>query len=145
MGKQIDNFKLNGSIGDLTFYKSRHGLLVRRKAGITKSRIETESSFVRTRENNAEFTKASQAGKLLRQTFLPYIQKAKDPDLVSKLLKEMYKTIKSDPISVRGQRNMINAEVQLLRGFNFNDRAHLSTTLKVAIIDSIDRASGNMS
>src|SRR5207302_433201 len=118
MGKQIDNFKLNGSIGDLTFYKSRHGLLVRRKGGIPKNRILSGSNFVRTRENNAEFTKSSQAGKILRQAFLPYIQKSKDPDLVNRLFKEMMKVVKSDPISPRGQRNMVNAQVQLLRGFN---------------------------
>ena len=142
MAKQIEFFKLHGTIGDITFYKSQDGLIARKKGGISAQRIKTGSSFERTRENIAEFSKAARGGKVVREAFLYMVDKAKDNKLVSRLTKEMLMVVKSDNISVRGQRNLVNGQVQLLRGFNFNNRAHLSTTLKIPFIESIDRATG---
>jgi len=68
MARQKGIIKLKGTVGDLTFYKSIDGYLVREKGGVEASRIASDPAFVRTRENNAEFGNATQAGKLLRDT-----------------------------------------------------------------------------
>jgi hypothetical protein len=55
MAKQEGTFKINGTIGDLTFYKSSGQYLVRQKGGVSGDRIKNDPNFARTRENNNEF------------------------------------------------------------------------------------------
>ena len=51
MAKQSGIIKLEGTIGDITFYKSQDGLLARAKGGVDASRIQNDAAFQRTREN----------------------------------------------------------------------------------------------
>jgi hypothetical protein len=66
MAKQKGIIKLEGTIGDITFYKSQDGYLAREKGGVPADRIANDPAFQRTRENGAEFGAAGKAGKVLR-------------------------------------------------------------------------------
>jgi hypothetical protein len=56
--------KLNGTIGDLSFYKSKSvGYQARMKTGVSGDRIANDPAFARTRENGSEFGRAQQEGK----------------------------------------------------------------------------------
>jgi len=68
MARQEGIIKLNGRIGDLTFYKTRNGYLARDKGGVDASRIANDPRYQRTRENMAEFGRATKAGKFFRIT-----------------------------------------------------------------------------
>jgi len=72
MAKQIGVIKIQGTIEDLTFRKTQDGYMVSKKSAVNKSRITNGSSFVRTRENMAEFSNATKAGKLLRRSIAHY-------------------------------------------------------------------------
>lgn len=52
---------LKGSIGNITFYKTKAGNLAREKGGIEASRIATNPAFERTWENGEEFGRAGKA------------------------------------------------------------------------------------
>lgn len=58
MARQKGIIKLDGTIGDITFYKSQDGYLAREKGGVSADRIANDPNFQRTRENGQEFGRA---------------------------------------------------------------------------------------
>src|SRR3954449_12964843 len=108
MAKQESIMPISGTIQKFTFFKSGDGFMVKEKAIVSADKIANSPSYVRTRENMAEFTRAGQAASLLRKAYGNIISKAKDRRLPSRLTTEMYKVVKSDATSDRGQRNVID-------------------------------------
>src|SRR5690606_41761396 len=78
MAKQRGIVKLEGTIGDITFLKTKDGYLAKEKTHISADRIATDPAFKRTRENGAEFGRAGKAGKLVRSAFRASSQTAPD-------------------------------------------------------------------
>jgi len=142
MARQSGIIKLEGTIGDLTFYKSKDGLLARAKGGVDGERIRKDQAFARTRENSNEFARAVSAGKLLRNVFRPWIKSAADGRMVSRLTKQMVAVVKADATSLRGERNALDGELELLIGFDFNKNAPFADTFRQEAEYRIDRAEG---
>jgi hypothetical protein len=144
MATQKGILKLEGTIGGITFYKSQDGFLAREKGGVSAERIATDPTFQRTRENGSEFGAAGKAGKLLRDSLRVILQNASDNRMVSRLTKKMVEVIQADTTSVRGQRNVIDGEAELLEGFEFNIDAKLGNTLYAPYTPTIDRVAGTL-
>jgi hypothetical protein len=142
MARQKGIIKLKGTIGDITFYKTQDGHLAREKGGIDASRIASDPAFQRTRENGSEFGRAGKAGKLLRTAFRPLLLNSADGRMVSRLTQRMMKVIQADLVSIRGLRNVIDGEAELLFGFEFNIRGKLGTSLFAPFVATIDRVAG---
>jgi len=145
MAKQKGIFKVEGTLDDVTFYKSKDGFMVRGKGGVSGDRIATDPAFVRTRENQAEFSRACKAGKTFRTAFRVLLQNAADTRVVSRLMKEMMRVVKADSTSTRGKRNVLDGELELLEGFEFNSDGKLSQTLFAPYTTAIDRTAGSLS
>jgi hypothetical protein len=144
MARQKGIVKLDGTIGGITFYKSQDGYLAREKGGVEASRIASDPAFARTRENGAEFGRAGKAGKMLRTAFRSLLQNTADPRMVSRLTADFVKVIKADATNDRGQRNVLDGEVEMLQGFEFNIKGKLGTTLYAPYTSEIDRAAGTL-
>ena len=144
MARQKGIIKLKGTIGDITFYKTQDGHLAREKGGIDKSRIMNDPAFQRTRENGSEFGRAGKAAKVLRIALRALLLNSADGRMVSRLTKQMVKVVKADMVSMRGLRNVIDGEVDLLVGFEFNIRGKLGTSLFAPFVANIDRVSGEI-
>lgn len=144
MAKQKGIIKLDGTIGDITFYKSQDGYLAREKGGIPADRIANDPAFQRTRENGAEFGRAGKAGKVLRNAIRAMLQNASDSRMVSRLTQKMVEVIQLDATNPRGQRNVIDGEAELLQGFEFNISGKLGTTLYAPYTATIDRVAGTL-
>jgi len=144
MARQKGIIKLKGTIGDITFYKTQDGHLAREKGGIDASRIASDPAFQRTRENGSEFGRAGKAGKVLRIAFRPLMLNSADGRMVSRLTQTMMKVIQADAVSDRGLRNVIDGEVELLTGFEFNIRGKLGTSLFAPFTHVIDRTAGTL-
>jgi hypothetical protein len=142
MAKQAGIIRLRGTVGNITFQKTPNGYLARDKAFVTKERIESDTSFQRTRENNAEFKNAAVSGKLLRVSIASLLQNVKDFLLVARLTKVMLAVVKSDPTDVRGARNVANGNSSLLQGFDFNSNAELTTVFTQPYTTAVDRVAG---
>lgn len=130
MAKQKSFLKVAGTLDGLTFYKSVDGHLVRTKGGVSKGRIMNDPAFIRTRENIAEFSSTAQSGKLLRTSIGTMLNRAKDPRMTSRMMGVMSKVRQLDGTSARGQRVvgegiLTTGGKQLLKGFDFNNRAAL--------------------
>jgi hypothetical protein len=144
MAKQAGIIRIEGTVGNLTFVRTKDGYQVKEKTSLNGDRISADASFERTRENASEFGRAGKAGKVLRQAFRSILATAKDSKVVSRLLKELMKVIKADATSIRGLRNVIDGETELLKGFDFNLSAPLGTNFKAVYTSTIDRLSGTM-
>ena len=142
MARQSGIIKLKGTIGDITFYKSKDGYLARQKGGVEKERFLNDPNFQRTRENAAEFGRAGKAAKVLCTAIRPVLNKTQDSRMISRLVRAMMQVIKSDMTSDRGERNVASGKMVLLRGFDFNGNANLSATLYAPYTTNIDRATG---
>src|SRR4051812_1716921 len=126
MAKQTGSLTLKGTVGNITFFKSGDGYLVRSRGGVSVKKIATHPAFQRTRENNAEFSTAAKGGTLLRTSLRSIIVNAKDRHIVSRLTTHMLRVIKRDTTSARGLRNITAGDASLLQGFDFNNGATLS-------------------
>lgn len=144
MARQKGIFPLKGTIGNVTFYKSKDGYLAREKGDLDGQRISTDPAFQRTRENGAEFGRAGAAGKVLRSALRGLLQNASDKSLVPRLVKEMMKVVQADAVNPRGERNVIDGEAALLEGFEFNANSKLSTSLYAPFTGTIDRVAGTL-
>jgi len=143
MAKQSGIIKLEGTIGDISFYKSKDGYLARGKGGVDKSRIQSDPAFQRTRENGSEFGRAGSAGRTLRTAFRPLLIKTADSRVTSRLTQVMTKVIQADTTSGRGERNVLDGELELLTGFEFNSSSALGSTLYVTYNATLSRETGN--
>ena len=145
MAQQKGHLPVKGRIGNLSFYKTKDGYLIKDKGGIDKSRMASDPKFQRTRENGAEFGSAGKAGKLLRNAVKAVSQGSSDGRAVSRLTKQMMVVQKSDTVSRRGERNVVDGNTELLQGFQFNINAVLDSTFFAPFTASIDRATGTLS
>jgi hypothetical protein len=145
MARQKGLIKLTGQMGGVSFYQTaQDGFLARTKGGVDGDRIKNDAAFERTRENGAEFGRAGTAGKLLRTAFRALTINTSDSRMASRLTAEMMKVLKADATNVRGQRNVIDGEAELLRGFEFNENAKLNRTFFAPYTAVIDRTAGDM-
>ncbi len=148
MAKSDGIIKIQGTLDNMTFYKSRDGDLVRKKGGISKKRMMKDPAFARTRENLSEFSNNAQSGKLVRMAVNDLMQQAKDSRVTSRLVKVMNQIQKLDTVDVRGKRTVaVGIEEDegkaMLLGFNFNNRANLSSVLKA--LYTTDAVTGEVS
>ena len=144
MARQKGIIKLKGTIGDITFYKTKDGHLAREKGGIDASRIANDPAFQRTRENGSEFGRAGKAGKTLRTALRTLLLNSADSRMVSRLTQTMVKVIQADLTNERGLRNVIDGEAELLVGFEFNIGGKLGTTLFAPFVGAINRVTGEI-
>ena len=157
MAQQKSIIKLKGSMGGISFYKSKDGYLAREKGGVDAARIANDPNFARTRENGAEFSNAASAGKLLRDTVRTLAMNASDSRVTARLTQVMAQIKNLDDEGVRGERSVAAGIAKeegklLLKGFNFNIDALLGTVLfqpyeadtasGIITIDPITRISG---
>lgn len=145
MARQKGIVKLDGTIGDITFYKSKDGYLAREKGGVPAARIANDrpsSAHVRMVRS---LGRAGKAGKLLRNAIRGLLQNPSDPRMVSRLTKEMVRVLQEDAVNPRGLRNVIDGEAELLAGFDFNINGKLGTTIYAPFTPVIDRAAGSLS
>lgn len=132
MAKSSGIIKIEGTVEDLTFYKKDGKNFVRKKGGIPKERIANDPNFVRTRENNNEFSHSGNSGKVLKLAIGSMVFKAKDSKLSSRLLQLMSKIKNLDGVSTRGNRQVaiglgtVEGKL-LLKGFDFNANAPLKS------------------
>ena len=93
MAQQKGIIPLKGTIGNITFYKSKDGYLAREKGSLDADRIANDPAFQRTRENGAEFGRAGKATKVLRNALRSLLQNVSDSRMIARMVKEMMRVI----------------------------------------------------
>lgn len=127
MAKQKGYINLEGTLGELTFYKSGGQSIVKTKSAINKDRILKEPNFKRTRENMTEFGGSAKVGKALRHGLAAIIPIMRDRTIVGRLTAIM-KRINANGTGLRGKREFeILGNKTLLEGFELNKSKPLET------------------
>ena len=107
MAKLKSIFNIEGTLGEMTFFKKRNGsYFIKQKSSISRERVLTDPRFARTRENGAEFGTVAQSAKLVRKGAAMLIGSAKDPSLTRRLVALFAKVKRMDSRSDRGKRNV---------------------------------------
>lgn len=148
MAKQKSFLKFEGKIEDLSFYKGADGTYyVRSKGGVSKERIKNDPTFLRTRENGAEFGSVAQAGKMFRRAIQNLISNVKDRTKTARMMQVLSEVKNQDTTSDRGLRN-VHTGIQnpdgkkAFRLFDFNKNAPLDQVLKVSL--TLDTTTGKV-
>jgi hypothetical protein len=138
MAFQRSSVKLEGKIGDLSFYKVDDNYLAKQKSGHSKERIANDPSFERTRENALEFGNASSFAKQLKLSLKQALESSfelfSDPSLTNRLNKRMNSTLKADFVSARGNRKILNDNLFLLTGFSLNSLTALKDAFFIPVL-----------
>ncbi|WP_430810129.1 MULTISPECIES: hypothetical protein [unclassified Carboxylicivirga] len=142
MARQKGVIKLEGRVGDLSFYRSGGQYLAREKGGVDADRIKKDPAYARTRENGSEFGRAGKAGKELRNALNEVLARGADKKVSNRLAAAMLKAIQADATNRRGERTVQDGNLSLLKGFEFNAAAPLETILKLSHTVAFDRAAG---
>ncbi|RYE52955.1 MAG: hypothetical protein EOP48_15390, partial [Sphingobacteriales bacterium] len=142
MAQQDSIIKLNGKVGDLSFYKTKNGYQARTKGGVSGDRIKNDPNYQRTRENNAEFAEVAAGSKKIRDVLRNMILLTHDPKMANRLSSQVFRMMKADTLSIRGERKIKPESFSILKNFNFNETAPLSNTLFVTAQPTVDRATG---
>lgn len=134
MARQKGIIKFEGTLDEITFYKTQDGYLAKTKSGVSAERIATDPAFARTRENGFEFAMSAAAGKFLRDTIRSMMLEAADSRVTSRLTQVMTIIKSYDSTSPRGERNVGVGIAQPgakeeLNGFDFNISALLGSIL----------------
>ncbi|WP_338732834.1 hypothetical protein [Mangrovimonas cancribranchiae] len=145
MAKYKSLFNVEGTLGEVTFYKNEDGYYVRSKGGVSKNRIMNDPNFARTRENISEFGNMATSGKQLRRAINSLMADAKDKRVTARVTQVMSKVKNEDLTSARGQRNVATGILTALgkawlKGFNFNKHATMDSVLQAHF--SLDTATG---
>lgn len=144
MPRQKGLIKVRGTMGDMTFYRTKDGHLVREKGGIDGKRIATDPAFQRTRENGAEFGTAGKGGQLVRKALRLLLKHARDRRVTSRLTQHLLQVIKTDTLNPRGSRRIEDGDMSLLDGFDFNKEGKLETFFFTGYTPTLDRAAGTL-
>ena len=146
MAKVRSFLRLTGSVGETTFLKDGTGPNYRAqdKLVISPDRFKSSPSFARVRENASEFAHAGAAGKLIRNSVNAIWQDIKDNTRNRRMLAKIMSVLKTDVASPRGHRNLVDADITLLRKFSFNVNATIESVFKPTIVASIDRVTGHI-
>jgi hypothetical protein len=147
MAKFEGIFEIQGTIQGMTFFKSKDGLLIRKKGGVNKKRINSDPAFQRTRENNSEFGHNAKMGQLMRKSVANLLSLAKDFRVSSRMSQAMSAVKNLDLDSARGQRKVWvgieNPEAkQVIRGFDFNLKSPFNSVFRGQY--ALDTATGTV-
>jgi hypothetical protein len=134
MARPAGILKINGTLGDLSFYDSVYGPIVRRKGGPSREQIKKAASCVRIREHNSEFKNLAAAGKLFRQSLRDLLKKTRDHRLVWRVTQLMSRIKNADTVSARGKRHVAKGlqtpeGMGFMKGFDLNSNAPLKKIL----------------
>jgi len=136
MAKQKSLLKIEGTLDGMTFYRDSEGkYLVKKKSEISKSRIENDPAFIRTRENGQEFGHVATSGKIFRRAISGLTFDVRDKTMTYRLSQTLSQVKNKDATSVRGERKVAVGLAtpegkEEFKFFDFNQRAKLNSVLK---------------
>jgi hypothetical protein len=133
MAKQTGIVGIVGTVGGMTFSKN---------GNISKAVGSRPVTSIRTAENNSEFKTATQAAKVFRDAFRQIAANVSDSKAHARAMKLMKLVLDTDAINDRGLRGVVDAEIELVNGFEFNPNAVLSSIMYGEFEAIINRATG---
>jgi len=145
MPKQSSHIKIQGTIDDLTYRKTKDGYRVQKARVVPKGRMFKDPRFKRTIENLQEFNEAAKSNKLIRHCFSGVSKNIGDKKVMTRLTAALFPVIRTDAQNPRGYRKLTYGDLSMLKGFEFNAVNPLSSAFRDPVGASINRQNGEVS
>ena len=145
MAKQMGHGMIKGKLGNLIFYSYRGKPVVRTDGSREKEYYKTAESFERSRENGDEFGRAHSIKSKITNAMGPLLTFVKDGYMNNRLAMTLLELIKMDDKNLRGERTVTAANLEKLKGFEFNREAMIRKLVRFDHSATIDKESGTMS
>lgn len=133
MAIQTGTFTLSGKLGKQVFFNKNGKAFVK-----DAPNPETYHLSEGSRKSGIEFGTASSAASLINKAFAPIATKVGDVDRIHRLKSLLIKVINTGPAELTGNRQPIDGDIGLLKGFEFNCHCRLSKLLAVSPTIEID-------
>jgi len=145
MNRQSGPIMIQATLGDITYYKRNGVFLVKRKSAVSRTRLKNSPQYAVFRQHQKDFSTAASGGKLIRYAFKDLVAPVADSYCVSRMTTHVLKVIQSDASNPVGERRILNGNLDLLTGFEFNAGCALDQVLLAPIKLSKDPANGIVS
>jgi len=148
MATQKSLIKLEGNVGDLTFYKQDDSYRVRQRSGHSAQRIAKDPHFARTRENYNEFGRTSHIAKCIRRTLKYALGELHElfyeSTTANRLTQRVNHIVKADMENPRGSRCVQPANVRMFSGFSVNNAMALKDAIYIPLHTTYDKEQGTL-
>lgn len=145
MARQIAQVPVTGTLGDITFYKTTEsGFLARMKTDLDAERLRNDPKFEESRKAYTDFGRAGAGAGLLRKTMITAGYQLSDTRIISRLTGKLRGIISTDKVHPKGEMQLDDAEVERLKGFEWNKHRSLSSLCRFSPAYRIEEESGLM-
>lgn len=134
--------KLEETLEGLVIIRAGNGFKIRRKPGPKREQLLKAPQFENSRASLTDFIMSSKAGKLLRTSLKQGLLRVTDSGMYNRLTSNLHKVIQSDITHAAGQRTVTGGQPELLRGFEFNGRAGVTSLLRTSYHAHTNRMTG---
>lgn len=141
MGKLESEIQFTGPIGNLSAYRMRgvDTIIIRKKGGASRKRIQNSPEFAKTRLHNKEFTGRARGVHWMSWTLKP-LKVVSDYSFAGPLNKWLKYVQYRDEETPIGKRTIAFSKYgSLLEGFSLNRKSGLETLIKAPLAHSISR------
>ena len=144
MAKQTGVVKLNGTLQGITFYQLGDKQVARRKTSLDKKRLSTDPAFARSRVAYNALGTGAKAYNVLKHALHPYLLQSADTRQAGRGSAMMAKVVRADNVSAPAEQKIRKEHLHLLKGFEGNKEAALSTVMDLNVSVNIDRSKGEV-
>jgi hypothetical protein len=144
MAKQTGVVKLSGTIQGITFYQLGDKQVARRKTNLDKQRLSTDPAFAGSRIASNALGKGAKAYNVLKHALHPYLLQSADTRQAGRGSAMMAKVVRADNVSAPTEQKVRKENLHLIKGFEGNKEAALSSVMDLKVVTSIDRSSGEV-
>ena len=141
MGKLIDGFQIDGTVGNLSFYRMK-GVdkpIVRTPGGPSRNKVLKSKSFELTRKNASEFTRCVFASSGIRDA-LRHVRHLADYNFTPVLSSLCKKVQLLDGINDRGKRVvLLSQHPYFFNGFSLNRKNSFDSMVRSPVTHTIDK------
>ncbi len=145
MGKLLGALQISGTVGGITFVKTKYGIVARAKSSLDKEKFYSYESMEGSRQTSKEFGRAAKISQRVRKALAPVAKAANDGTVHFRLNKAALSIMQTDMANDKGKRRFDKGEVSQLKGFQWNKDRALDSVLKANYTVHMDKESGAMS
>ncbi|WP_194774801.1 hypothetical protein [Pararhodonellum marinum] len=134
MARQAGGLQLEGTIGNMIFYKMNGKYYVRSKGAPSKAKLKKGKAFENSRRVSAEFGHASKMASKVVHAAKPLMNPGNHTGLHGKLTEQLQRVLQTDRQSAYGDRKISLGDLSLLEGFDFEQtklKSHLIALPKI--------------
>ncbi|UKT65451.1 hypothetical protein [Pedobacter mucosus] len=123
--------RFSGQLGDLVFYQ-------RGKKNVVRQKTTNHQLSENSKKSGRDFGEVSRNAAYIRKAFATLVRLYAHGDLLNRLNKRVHEIFRTVSPELSGRKKMIDGNISLLQGFEFNAATSLSTLLFISPTAKLD-------